>query len=651
MAAAPPVPAIPAYLSLPLPVDQAVSVAADGELSWLGQRPIEPAPKGLPQGCRPWELTMDRWQPATGATRSAPLAPTVTGFVSAQLPLPAGLLALTTNGCQDGPVRWRFMLFPAAGGPPWALQTEEIPTTIPVQLLALGDDAAVIVTRDQHRRHIQVFTIRLEAGRLVMVRMPALPVAYRGDFAAAVAGKEQLMILGGSDGPYRGCWDCRAESHVLDLKAGRWRAGPPMIEARSELGATTLPDGSVLVSGGWTLAAGWGNGPSRTAERWNPATDRFEPLQPMPTGNARHQFVWWKAPWGRTLLAVQGMVGAAHAYDPATGTWRTVAAWMKGSEEGGCGFFPFVMGPNAYAWRMDRSEGQSIRGCGGIDQKYGWLSLLRPPALATPVAQEGSQPPADTELISYRHGAAIVPAVGSEPMLLVGGSVHAGMNLYLKTGAVESVRPDGQVSTLPSLRIPRTGARAFRAAGGVLVVGGTGPDSPYGGERNPKPLPAEWLPPAGPTPWQWQEVSGVSLGLGAAVSQMQDGSLLVAEPGSAPQRMRLVVQDGQPRIESAAWPALMRERQDGPGETTKCACSKWAMAAWWWLAAACAQSGLLCFPSTCRNRTSPTTMSASAPTCLRAAMRCLIRLRSAGRPLRSPARPAARCSSWPMAEL
>ena len=69
-----PVPAVPEYATLPLPGKQAVTIAADGELSWLGTRPLGPAPLGLPQGCWAWELMLDRWQPATGATRRTPLA-------------------------------------------------------------------------------------------------------------------------------------------------------------------------------------------------------------------------------------------------------------------------------------------------------------------------------------------------------------------------------------------------------------------------------------------------------------------------------------------------------------------------------------------------------------------------------------------------
>lgn len=553
-------PPVPSYATLPLPDNALVTANSDGELSWLGQRPIEPAPKGLTKGCWAWELVMDRWNPATGATRRVPLDPALGGFVAAQLPLPSGLLAVTTIGCQEGKKHMRILLFPSAGAVPLKLDTDKDLDYSP-DLLALGDDAAALVTRDKVTRHINVYTIRRQKNQLLLEPMPPLAIPYHGDYAAAVAGRDQLMILGGSDGSYRGCSPCRSETYVLNLKTKTWRAGPSMLEARSELGATTLPDGSILVTGGWTKAAGWGNGPSRTAERWDPVTDNFEALPPMPTGNARHKHLWWSAPWGKTLLVVQGLTGAAHSFDPAIRTWRTVGEWMEGSEEGGCGFFPFALGGNAYAWLRNRSEGHySSKSC--IQQEYSTLSLLRPPN----AAMSSSPPPPENMLITYQHAAAFLPADGSSPALLIGGSRHAGMNSFSISSAVEAIDLEGRVATLPPLRIARQGAQAFRVAGGVLVLGGSGPDNPYGGIRDQKPLPAEWLPPAGIVPRVWQEVSGATLIPCSAVSQLKDGSLLIVDSSGNLQQLRLTSQNGKLTIESTSWPSLNRERRRGSNE-------------------------------------------------------------------------------------
>lgn len=555
------IPPVPTYAELPLPDNQPVTVLPTGELSWLGQRPIEPAPSGLPKGCWAWELLRARWDPASGRTAQQALSPRLGGFVYSQLALSAGVLAVTTTGCQTGPERWRFVFVPADGSPVLALETPEAIDPASIHLLPLGDAAAALVTREKDTRHIKVFTVRRVQGGLALAVMPTLPVAYRSDFAAAVAGRDQVMILGGSDGNYRGCMGCRAETHVLDLKAGTWRDGPPMREARSELAASSLPDGSVLVTGGWTKAAEWGSGASRSAERWNPATNRFEALPPMPNGTARHRHLWWDAPWGRTLLVVQGIVGSAQALDTRNWTWRTVGEWASGSEEGGCGFYPFVVGGNAYAWLVNRTEGHySTKSC--AEQKYASLSLLKPPAGAAPPAE----PPPEDTLVSYRHGAAFLPAEGESPALAIGGSRHAGMNMFVISSAVDAIGRDGRIATLPSLLTARQNARAFRVAGGVLVVGGTGPDSPYGGEPNPRPLNAEWLPPDADS---WRAVSGAAPSPAAAMTQLRDGSLLVLEPGGELRQLRLALRDGKPVFDSAPWPSLNHERRQGDadGET------------------------------------------------------------------------------------
>lgn len=506
---------------------------------------------------------MARWHPASGRTAQIPLNPSLSGFVYSQLTLPSGLLALTTTGSPEGAERWRFVFLPSDGSAALKLETNEVIDPFQTNLLKISDDVVALVTRDTDKRYIKVFTVQRVRGRLELTPMPALPIAYRSDFASAVAGKDQLMILGGSNGDYRGCSPCRAETHVLDLKTRIWRNGPPMLEARSELAASSLPDGSILVTGGWTKAAEWGSGASRTAERWNPATNRFEALPPMPNGTARHRHLWWNAPWGRSLLVVPGIAGAVQSLDTRTWTWRTVGAWAKGSEEGGCGFYPFVVDGNAYAWLLNRTEGfYSGKSCG--EQQYAELSLLRPPSGTAPPTQA----PPESALVSYRGGAAFVPAAGQEPALMIGGSLHAGMNTYVISSAVEAIDRDGHMTTLPSLRTARTYAKAFRAAGGILVVAGRGPDSPYGGVRNPPALKAEWLPPpSGSTPWQWQEVIRDGPSESAEVAQMRDGSLLALDRFGEPRRFKLYVIDGKPHFESTGLPSLNRERRHGDSDS------------------------------------------------------------------------------------
>jgi hypothetical protein len=552
-------PAWPTIKQLYLPDSPAFAVAADGELSWLGLAVV--SSRG--PSCGGPELGRVRWNPATGAVHHDLLQPAVSmSDVRAGVALPTGLMAWTISGCEGGNLE-RIVFLPTGAQTPLTVEMPKgQPFAIrgPAQMLPLGPDAAAFVARDEQRR-VRVVTIRRSGNQLAVSDMPVLEGAMRGDFAVAIAARDRVMILGGSDDEYRGCMNCHAGTHVLDLKRREWRAGPPMLEGRSEAAATALPDGSVLVSGGWTKKADWSNGPSFTAERWNPATDRFEPLPPMPNANARHRFLWWHAPWGDTLLSVMGVAGAAHAFDPATQSWRAAAAWDTGSEEGGCGFFPFVLRGQAYAWQRLRSQGAySTRSC---DDIYS-LSLMTPPA-RTPAA-----PPPESALISHRYDTTFLPAEGAAPALVIGGHLNGGMNRQLFSAAVEAVGRGGGVAALPALLTARAEARAVRVAGGVLVWGGRGPDQAARFDRDPKAPPAEWLSLAeAAAPVAWQTVHGAAPDVNAAVTALPDGSLLAVSPAGELRQLKLEQRQGGPTLVAAPWPQFSSLRRTGPDAADK----------------------------------------------------------------------------------
>ncbi len=556
------VPRLPTYDELPLPAGEAYDIAEDGTVSWIGGRPVPGASfgKGSGPGCWKWELVSRRWSPATGARSEAALD--LPGMVMAQVALPSGVLSLSTVTCENGD-RLRWLLL-TRDGRKIALETTEKLGEFAMRLLPLGAEAAVLVTRASRTRHIVAYVIRRNGDRLTFVRMAELPVPYRGDFAATVTADGRLMILGGSDAQYRGCNPCRNETHFLDLAANVWRAGPPMMEGRSELAAGRLPDGSILVSGGWTKKAEWGLGPSATAELWDPRTNRFEALPPMPSGTARHRFV--TLPWapGR-VYAVEGVNGSAHVLDLASRTWRTAAMWTEGSEEGGCGFFPFRFEGHTYAWLLNKTDGHySSKSC--IEQKYARLSLVRPFG-ADPVAP--AAPPPST-LITFRGGSAFVPEGRSgdtiRPALLIGGITHAGMNNHLMTATVEAVDRQGRLWALPSLTHARMDAQAFRVGEGVLVIGGTAAWAHLDREGAARVLPMEWLPDSSPSgATGWVEVTGPAPAAGSVLMQLPDGTLLeFARAGTNVTQWKPSVREGRLSLEAVPWPPLPRARQSEP---------------------------------------------------------------------------------------
>jgi len=554
-AATPPFPAPPTFSQLPLRDSQELGTDDDGSLRWIGSRLLRTPPSDLPKACSALETNVASWNPANGKTSEIPLGFPIGSFVYQQLPLAAGTFALLLDTCQSDLKKWRFIWVPRdeRSGPPLMLETKEEMDGFYLRFLQLGEDAAALVTRENSGSNIRVYVIRREGGQLKQENMPQLDIPTRRDFATALTNKGQLWILGGSNSKYRGCDECRSETHILDLQSKKWRNGPPMLEARSELAASALPDGSILVTGGWTKAAGWGEGPSRTAERWNPQSNRFEALPPMPIGHALHRHMWWNAPWGKTLLVGVGTTGAVDAYDPSTNSWRNVGSWPSGSEEGGCALYPFVVDGTAYAWLWNRSEGYySSKSCERPELSK--LSLMRAP-------YQGSQAPrpsSESLRSIFRKGAATVAARGAAPAMLIGGVQHAGMNNYPPSAAVEAVTLDGRVSSMPTLRIPRERAHAFRLGDGVLVLGGVGPKQ---NDESQRPA-AEWLPSMGSPGWQL--VDGLTVDSDTALTQLKNGSLLSITADGMVRQLTFTPKVQNLAIEQHTWPAKVRPR-NAPG--------------------------------------------------------------------------------------
>lgn len=553
-------PALPAHDRFALPGDTVYRIEDDGTLAWIGARAVpgtEPSRMTGP-GCWRWELVARRWQPATGRTQETPLG--LPGLPIAQVPVPDGVLSVSTMDCED-PARLRLML-QRRDGSQLVTETREPLEAMRMILLPLGQDGAVIVTRRKDTRHVTPFVVRPRSGALVLERRAVLPIAYRGDFTSEMTADGRLMLLGGSDAEYRGCSPCRADTHFLDLATDVWKPGPPMLEARSELAAARLPDGSILVSGGWTTRAGWGIGPSATAELWNPRTNRFEALPPMPSGTGRHRFM--TLPWmpGR-LYAIEGVNGSAHVFDLATRTWRTAGAWTEGSEEGGCGFFPFRFEGHTYAWLRNRTDGHyATKAC--ADQEATMLSLLRPFGTDVPAPA----PPPASALITFRAGAAFVPEGGPggvrPPALVIGGHTHAGMNNHVMSSTVEAVDRQGRLWALPSLRHARSDAKAFRVGDGVLVAGGIAGWAHLDPEGAARALPMEWLPDANPAKAAaWTELDGPAPASDSVLAQGPDGTLLeFARAGANVTQWKATLQDGRVTLRSAPWPPLPRARRN-----------------------------------------------------------------------------------------
>ena len=550
-------PAVPPFESLPLPYSSNVRLTPQGEFEWLSSRWIN----NNISLCTA-ELTIDHWNPATGATHRQGLGQK--GSISDQLPLHDGTMFiwLVPDCDQDHHPKedhWRAAWYTSQG-----VISTELPAPadeLAQQLVAMSDDTVFVLDRGPKTHYLSGHVVRRQGQQLVVEAEPELPQAYRGDVTAVALDDHRLMVVGGTDSEYRACAiasSCRASTKILDLHSKQWSDGPNMLEPRSEASAFRLSDGSVIVAGGWTAKDNWGPGPSRSAERWDPARNVFTSLPPMPEATARAKGRWLPGYEGRIVLFAEGVSAGLPAFDVATQTWFNAGSWQQGSEEGACAFFPFLFEGRFYAWQRFRSEGHySSRSCGLDDAR---LASLRFPANI--VSQRKSPPdPAYPATGRDMPEVGFLPLQADYPAVMIGGLLHAGMNNYGPTGTVEAATAAGELIPLASLTYARHNPAVYRFGDGILVLGGKA-DSVY--RRDEPHLPAEWLPRIDRgLNAQWQVLPETPFKQEDIIGRSED-RLFVLGGDDEIDQVQVSIQDGTPRFQRSAWLHMAHARhRDG----------------------------------------------------------------------------------------
>jgi hypothetical protein len=133
----------------------------------------------------------------------------------------------------------------------------------------------------------------------------------------------RVLVAAGLDVPRPGAVSDLATAEICDPASGTFVPTGPMAAARDGTTATLLPDGRVLVAGGFDREAGY----LATAEIYDPATGTFGPTGPLATARWRHTAAL--LPDGRVLVAGgfareaggPAYLATAEIYDPATATF------------------------------------------------------------------------------------------------------------------------------------------------------------------------------------------------------------------------------------------------------------------------------------------------------------------------------------------
>jgi hypothetical protein len=227
------------------------------------------------------------------------------------------------------------------------------------------------------------------------------PVAHlatpRASHSATVLPNGTLLIAGGfRKGADRRSQVYTATTEIFDPESGEVRAGPSMVEARSGHIAAELPDGSVLIAGGWSE-----RGLLRSAERYDPARNEFVAVGDLTA--ARGAATATVLIDGRVLIAGGGegsrVNAASEIYDPSTGTFAATGA-MRLARVG-----------HTATWLAD-GRVLLVGGADGADEVLASAELYDPETGAF-------TPTGDLDTARYKHGA-ILRDDGT--VLVVGGS-------------------------------------------------------------------------------------------------------------------------------------------------------------------------------------------------------------------------------------
>ena len=143
----------------------------------------------------------------------------------------------------------------------------------------------------------------------------------RSGHTATLLPDNRVLVAGGANGGASAV-KYLASVELYDPATGSWSAASSMARGRADHTATLLPDGKVLIAGGYNGNLEGGSFIS-AAELYDPATGTWASTGSMSTPRSRHAAA--SLPDGRVLVTGgsngTGTLSTAELYDPGTGLW------------------------------------------------------------------------------------------------------------------------------------------------------------------------------------------------------------------------------------------------------------------------------------------------------------------------------------------
>ena len=284
-----------------------------------------------------------------------------------------------------------------------------------------------------------------DAGQTLRVSPIGEMTTDRATHQATILENGEVFITGGCAG--RGCERILSSAEVFNPDSGSFRSVSPMNTPRAGHTAVRLPNGHILVAGGWT-----GIRATRSAEIYNPETDKWNMTGRM--SHARASLISVSLPDSSVLImgGGSGRLGdltTIELFNPASGMFTAAGKSVV----------------NHYL-ATATSNGQVLMS-GGQDKEgniHGMITTYTPETGKT--EQAGVM-----EVPRVKHAAARLP---DGRILIIGGSGSEGYSQRYSTTEIFDPK-NGTLSNGPSLRYARHKIRdavVVLPSGKIVVAGG-----------------------------------------------------------------------------------------------------------------------------------------------------------------------------------
>jgi len=295
------------------------------------------------------------------------------------------------------------------------------------------------------------------------IGLPALTVS-RAAHTATLLADGRVLIVGGCS--LAGCDGTLAGAEFYEPAGRRFAAGPRMRQPRAGHTASPLPDGRVLVLGGYPAE---GRGPLRQAEIYDPRSGTFAPAGAMASGRGAHTAT--RLADGRVLIAggVDGItaLSAVEMFDPATNRFHQAAP---------------LPGPRATHGAALLRDGRVLVAGGQAGVGHG--NALLDTAVVYDPAKDTWTPTAPLAVAKYKLAIAPLPDGGA---MVVGGQTADDAAARLATTELFDPRT-GRFTAGPVMAEPRykiSDAIVTLRDGRVVASGGFGAEVFAAGRFNP----------------------------------------------------------------------------------------------------------------------------------------------------------------------